>query len=111
MSEPTTTPVRTLEGIRDDVERRRGSSEGYRQIGSSYGVSGGLIWHIERGHNPTDPEIRATLGLSPPLGPETQHRGVFYCSEATCSIPFIPNHPRRRKCFECSPFRGSVRKE
>lgn len=28
------------------------------------------------------------------------------CANLECQLPFVPNHPRREKCFICSPYRG-----
>lgn len=87
----------------------------YRVIADSLRISPALVWKIERGHEPTDPAIRARLNLHAtvevvPMGGNiragAQVLGSIYCN--ACGEPFVSNHPRRRKCFRCSPYRGII---
>ena len=79
-------------------------------------VSVALIYRVAREpeYEPKAPEIRGILGLdqeSPVVfvdgksRPKAQAVGVQRCG---CGRWFVSNHPRRRKCFVCSPFRGRV---
>lgn len=89
----------------------------YQRIGDAFGVNKTTIWKIinER-RPPVDHEIRRRLGLSPSSDVillEGEHLNgatllahhIKICPE--CGQPYIPNHPKRNKCFICSPYRGS----
>lgn len=88
---------------------------GWRKVGAQYGVSGALVYRVVMtDYEPKDPEIRHRLG-APVLGlvqcmvdevlpPGTQVMGSACC--ARCGRPFVPNHPLRKKCYICAPYRG-----
>lgn len=69
---------------------------------------------LYKGWEPTGAELRQKLGLPAivpvipvngtviPAGSQVHH--ADYCVK--CSRPYISNHPLRRRCFVCSPYRG-----
>jgi hypothetical protein len=74
-------------------------------VAKRYGVSKGMAWRMAHGIEPANPKARHAFGLPPRVGPWTQYQQVRYCKEHRCRKPFIPNHPQRRRCFECAPVR------
>ena len=117
----------TIEELRTkilDIRGRNGDprlswSQVHRAIvpeGSREQVSVACVYRVARepGYEPRDLEIRSILGLdrdSPVVfvdgrtRPRAQAVGAQRCG---CGQWFVSNHPRRRKCFRCSPFRGKV---
>lgn len=78
-------------------------------------VSVATLWKIaERPpYEPKDPGIREILGLDEESlvlfldgqrRPRAQAVGAVRCA---CGQYFISNHPRRKRCFLCGPYRGS----
>ena len=79
-------------------------------------VSVALVYRVARepGYEPKDLEIRDILGLDRESAvvfvdgrtrPRAQAVGAVQCA---CGQWYVSNHPRRRRCFKCSPFRGKV---
>ena len=85
----------------------------WQKVGDKYGISRGMAYRIAvNKYEPKTPEIRKKLGLpvavsvipvSGEIPPGSQSLGASYCIR--CGKPYIPNHPRRRKCFVCSAYR------
>jgi hypothetical protein len=78
------------------------------------GLNRAIPWKIAyTNYVPTDPILRMKLGLRQistviPIE-ETIPNGTIALKASVChrcDQYFISNHPRRRKCFICSPFRG-----
>lgn len=78
-------------------------------------VSRACVWKIanQAGYEPKDLAIREALDLdeeSPVryvdgrARPKAQALDVMACID--CSRYFVSNHPRRQRCFICSPYRG-----
>ena len=86
----------------------------WNALSRSYDVSVGLLYNIAKhGYNPGTKRVRDKLGLSTMVGIVTLNGnvpdntlvlGAQRCIK--CGRPFISNHPRRRKCYICSPYRG-----
>lgn len=112
-----TPPYTWDEALRDvrslyDQKRslRRIAKEDYRGE-----ITHATVQRILEGAEPKDPKIRAAIGLPAyqqvvavtgeaiPTG--AQVISASYCK--VCGRPFISNHPRRRKCFICGPYRKS----
>jgi len=86
----------------------------YRKIAAKFpkGISGATIQQIENGRIP-GPKISAILGI-----PYSAHVSVIgggnvpdgaqavSATRCACGQWFISNHPCRRRCFVCSPYRG-----
>ncbi len=80
-------------------------------------VTHATIQRILDGIEPTTPEVRSALGLPVyrtviVIGGGTIPEGaqVISAEKCECGLFFISNHPARKKCFICSPFRRSKRK-
>lgn len=80
-------------------------------------VSRTLIWRIgtDPDYEPKDGGIRLALGLPEAATvtyvdgrprPRAQALDVLECG---CGRWFVSNHPRRKRCFVCSPYRGGRR--
>ena len=85
----------------------------YDFLAHKYDVNKFYLWHLlnDCGYVPP-PSVAKKLGIeiyasviplngSIPSG--SQSLGARFC--INCKQPFISNHPRRRKCFSCSPCR------
>jgi len=81
-------------------------------------ISRSLVWKVANvpEYEPRDLDIRAALGLDQESSvryvdgrprPRAQALDVMVCG---CGRHFVSNHPRRRKCFVCSPYRGKSKK-
>lgn len=76
-------------------------------------ITFGTVQRISQGNEPHDPKIRAAIGLPVPnavvviIGGGSIPPGcqVISASMCECGQPFISNHPARKKCFICSPYR------
>ena len=82
-----------------------GDGWSYLRLATRYGVSTGTVWRMARGIEPKAAASRRAFRLPEAVGAETQYTAILHCVIRTCRKPFIPNHPSRRKCFECSPPR------
>jgi len=104
--------------LREEYQRQVGSG-GWRAVGTVFGISGGMAYRVAvQGYEPRDGEIRKRLGMSvisevefvseksQATSRKLQAVGVDICT--VCGEGFVSNHPRRRKCFRCSPYRGST---
>ena len=76
------------------------------------GVLACIAFSLEAGYEPKDPVIREVLGLDRESTvvfvdgqrrPRAQAVGAVRCA---CGQWYVSNHPRRRRCFGCSPFGG-----
>lgn len=85
----------------------------WRAVGEAFGVSPALAWRMVRqGYAPVDEAICARLGLPTraqvtvvggTVAAGAQVLGSQACER--CGRAFVSNHPRRRRCFGCSPVR------
>lgn len=84
----------------------------WRNVAKQYGLHPNMVRLIAYGHRPGN-KIRKKLNL--PLKSEIESMdgnipegslalGAIACRK--CGQSFISNHPRRRKCFICSPYRS-----
>lgn len=98
----------------------RRCNETYESIATSYPkrIKRAHIWKIiNEGWEPDDSDIRDALGLPQksmvistggqaiPSGAQAHH-----ALQCRCATWFIPNHPLRKRCFDCSPYRGKIRR-
>jgi hypothetical protein len=99
------------------ISHLRTSGKSFRQIAKEdyYGcVSHAVIQRVAAGNEPKEPRIREALGLPTYqqvvtvdggyIPPGTQVAGASNCVD--CGQSYSPNHPRRKKCFTCSPIKG-----
>ena len=63
-----------------------------------------LKWYGRLGLEMPDATVTVVSGEIPH---GAQALGAMRCE---CGMPFISNHPRRRRCFICSPHRGKDRR-
>jgi len=81
------------------------------KVADRYGIHPNMARLIAKGHQPGN-KIRAKLGL-PPRSAVVSVNGkvpggsiTLGAHQCKCGQYFISNHPRRQKCFICSPYRG-----
>lgn len=97
------------------IKNRRKNRESYESIARGFGVSRALIRYIEAHPNyQPGAEKRKLLGIDPPATASITLAWDGDCPPGTQAPPatlgkcghwFISNHPRRSKCFICSPYR------
>lgn len=83
----------------------------WRKVGKVYGITAAMARLIAHGYNPGR-RVRGQLGL-PQLstvitvadGEVPDGSQVIGASRCACGQWFVSNHPRRSKCFICSPYR------
>jgi transposase len=102
---PSDRPRSASERIQDRMQAMRARGMSWSAVAKILGVSKGAAWRMARGIEPANTKARHAFGLPPKVGPRTQYQQVRYCKEHRCRKAFVPNHPQRRRCFECSPFR------
>ena len=89
----------------DRLQTLIGDGWTYWRLAARYGVSTGAVWRMARGIEPKAAAARRAFRLPPIVAADTQFVTILRCAIRTCRKPFIPTHPRRRRCFECSPPR------
>lgn len=82
--------------------------------GEAFGVNKAMARLLANGYNPGK-KIRQILNL-PDVAEVVVVFGVvpngtqaIKADQCPCGQWFISNHPRRKKCFKCSPYRKSMR--
>jgi len=101
-----------LENVRKAIAAAYLLKSSWRKTGAQFGISGALAYRIvNRDYEPMTPAIRYKLGL--PVSARVVSVGAaipndtlaLSASRCECGRWFIPNHPRRKLCFICSPYR------
>jgi len=104
--------MRPLHALRREIKNDYKTLNSWRLVAQKWRSTKGTVYRIAHGYQPKTiklllhfdlplPEARviAVAGIVPD---GTQTIGALRC---VCGDWFIPNHPRRRKCFVCSPYR------
>lgn len=101
-----------IENIKKAIAAAYLANKSWRKAGAQFGISGALAYRIvKRNYEPKTPAIRLALGLPvsaqviavfSPIPDDTLALSAKRCQ---CGRWFIPNHPRRKLCFICSPYR------
>ena len=104
----TRTLPETVEMLNDDYSYLKS----WGAVAEQYGVTKPVVYRMARkGYEPKDPSIRLRLGLSAAAnvvvvyGEVPDGAQVLQAQRCACGQFFISNHPRRMKCFMCSPYR------
>lgn len=102
----------TLEQLCHEMKTLHCATQSWQKVGNKYGINKALARLIANGYQP-GAKIRAVLGLPEHrqviavageiVHPDALTIGSKLCID--CGRAFIPNHPRRKRCFICSPFR------
>lgn len=102
-----------IQYLRHKMRERHQNTKSWRKTGEEYGLSGALARWFANGGMP-GPKTRRALGLSPwavavvyvVTGEEVPPGAQVYSySVCACGQPYISNHPARKRCFICSPYR------
>jgi hypothetical protein len=94
------------------LEENRVKKRSLRDLAKEFGVSYGVIQRALDGRFPKRFDLRVRMGLPEISEVLTVNGNVPYRSQTlgaqrcACGQHFISNHPRRKRCFICSPFRG-----
>ncbi|MDI6770108.1 MAG: hypothetical protein QMD04_10605 [Anaerolineales bacterium] len=104
----------TLDTLRQNLQNDYSSLSSWRRVGKIYGITAAMARLIAHGYSPGR-RVRSQLGL-PQLSTVIKITGgevpngsqVIGASCCACGQWFISNHPRRRKCFICSPYRRNI---
>lgn len=104
--------------LRDEIRTRIGQKTTYAKLEEIYDVNRYYLWKIIH-----DPDYVPPLKVLMRLGIEIVVNIVVVFGEVPagaqavngryceCGQPFIPNHPARKRCFLCSPYKPHKRKE
>jgi hypothetical protein len=107
-----------IDDVRSKIVERYLRLKNWQKVADEFGLSKGTIYKVAmyQDYEPKRIDILDKLGLKPSTArvrsingtiPDgSQALGALVCS---CGQPFISNHPRRRKCFICSKYRGKRR--
>ena len=104
----------TLEQLSHDMRRQHEICKSWRKVAQSYGIFPDTARLIAGGYEPGK-KIRKRLGLPPAAsvvvvyGEVPDGAQVLQAQRCQCGQFFISNHPRRMKCFICSPYRKRVK--
>ncbi len=89
----------------------------YAKLEDWYEVNRYYLWHMVKNENYVPPDhVLHKLGLPscsivvPMAGDVPRGTLVLYALQCECGAWYISNHPRRHKCFVCSPYRRKERK-
>ena len=83
----------------------------WRKVGEPYGLFPDTVRMIASGYDPGN-TVRERLRLPPKSSVVSVNGKVpggsitLGAHQCECGQYFISNHPRRQKCFICSPYRG-----
>jgi hypothetical protein len=115
-NKPGCTEPYTMEGVQTIIKALRATNKSYRQIAKEdFGgrINHAVVQRILAGEEPRDPLIRRAVGLADyhqvvvvtggDVPPGTLVISADQCIE--CGRYYISNHPRRKKCFICTPYR------
>lgn len=109
--------IRNFDELLEEMTGLRASGWTYDRIGKAFGIHRATAWKIiNQKKDPVDPDLRKTLKL----GTKTEVNFInplrnadrairidaFKIDICECGQAFVSNHPRRKKCFICSPYRG-----
>lgn len=102
----------TLDHLRIDMQEIHARTQSWQKVGDCYGINKALARLIANGYEPGR-KARKILGLpayaevivisGEELPAGAQVISASFCR--ACGRPFISNHPRRKKCFICGPYR------
>jgi hypothetical protein len=107
---PNGRPTRDLEQLSREIREDHEITKSWRKTAYKYGIFPSMARMISLGYEP-GPRIRAKLGL-PQIANVVVVEGVvpagsqsIAAQQCPCGQWFISNHPRRKRCFVCSPYR------
>jgi hypothetical protein len=113
---PGCTQAYTFNEVREYIEYLYSAKRSLRRIARedfNGSVSHGAVQRVLEGVEPKDPQVRKAFGLpeysflvvvsDEPIPNGTQVYKAVQC--ISCGQWFIPNSPRRQRCFVCFPFK------
>jgi hypothetical protein len=115
---PGCTQAYTFNELREYVTRLYGAKTSLRKIARDVfngSVSHGAVQRILDGVEPKDPQLRKAFGLpsystlvvvSGEVIPDGAQ--VIGSRQCACGQWFVPNSPRRQRCYLCSPYKKSL---
>ena len=109
----------TLEQLCREMQNKHTEVHSWQKVGDCYGINKATARLVANGYEPGK-KVRRLLGLPEEarvnvvviygeVPPGAQVISAQLC--IACRRAFIPNHPRRKRCFICSPFRRRVSAE
>ena len=106
--------MRNLEQLSHDLQNSHEITHSWRKTARPYDLYPSMARLIANGYDP-GPRIRRKLGL--PLvanviviaGEVPAGSQVLSADRCACGQYFISNHPRRKRCFMCSPYKRRSR--
>ena len=111
----TVIPSRTLGDVRREFCAAYAAQHSWRKVGKIYHLQPSMARLIALTSYQPGRKVAAILGVAPRttahlvviVGEIPAGTQVIQASQCTrCQAYFISNHPRRKLCFICSPFKG-----
>jgi len=107
----------SIEQLRECLREDHKRLGNWRDVSYEWKMPPGTLCRIaERAYEPKRPDIRRCLGLPivstvVVVGGESIPDGaqVYRADVCPCGQWYISNHPRRKRCFICSPYRRRVK--
>lgn len=107
--------MRDLEQLCTEIRNKHAETHSWQKTADAFGINKAMARLLAQGYKPGK-KIRDRLGL-----PEVSQVVVIFGSvpEGTqaiaanlceCGQWYIANHPRRKRCFVCSPYRRKDKK-
>lgn len=112
---PWSHATRILDQLYLELQESHEISKSWRNTAAPYGLHPSMARMIANGYIPGNrirkklglPEQSKVVSLNGSIPDGSQSLGARQCPNEKCNHQwFIPNSPRRRKCFLCSPYRS-----
>lgn len=101
----------TLDQLCRELKKSHELTQSWRATGEPYQLNPAMARMIANGYQPGK-RVRKHLGLPPAvsvvvvMGEVPAGSQAISAQQCECGQWFVSNHPRRRRCFLCSPYRG-----
>lgn len=103
--------MQTLEELSIQMREHHARLQSWRKTGAIFGLNPAMARLIALGYEPGR-RVREQLGLPPAAsvvpvaGAVPDGTQVAAATRCSCGRWFVSNHPRRKRCFICSPYKG-----
>jgi hypothetical protein len=100
--------------LRDRLLERHSELDSWQLVADELELNKTTVWRVaNQGWLPSDAVSLQKLGIAAQVGVLFMEGAIIEggalvgqsSRTCECGVEFIPNHPRRRRCFYCSPIR------
>lgn len=103
--------MRSLEQLSCEIREIHAGNQSWQKTADNYGINKAMARLLALGYQPGK-KMRRKLNL-PDIAQVVAIAGevpdgalVIKAERCECGQYFISNHPRRKRCFICSPYKG-----